>query len=164
MANLHIHSMIFFWGCSFNDLCHSWNMVGSCGLFSVPTNRPNWWQAVIAWGVIARDSIPMACDNIKLLETHYRLSLPQGVSAKDSTPMACDNMKTPERWRTSRDPCCKVPSPQSPIAMMDRHTQTNGYVKRFSQETAELQTDTHTHTHTHTGPILLPRLRRWRGR
>ena len=36
------------------------------------------------------------------------------------------NMKTPERWRTSRDPCCKVPSPQSPIAMMDRHTQTNG--------------------------------------
>ncbi len=35
-------------------------------------------------------------------------------------------MKTPERWRTSRDPCCKVPSPQSPFAMMDRHTQTNG--------------------------------------
>ncbi len=31
-------------------------------------------------------------------------------------------MKTPKRWRTSRDPCCKVPSPQSPIAVMDRHT------------------------------------------
>ena len=28
-------------------------------------------------------------------------------------------MKTPEHWRTSRDPRWKVPSPQSPFAMMD---------------------------------------------
>ena len=28
-------------------------------------------------------------------------------------------MKTPEHWRNSRDPCCKVP-----FGMMDRHTQT----------------------------------------
>ncbi len=33
-------------------------------------------------------------------------------------------MKTPERWRTSRDLCYKVPSPQSPFAIMDRHTHT----------------------------------------
>ncbi len=59
---------------------------------------------------------------------------------------SCDNlkisfqMKTPERWRTSRDPCCNVPSPQSPIAMMDRHTQTDRHTHAH----------THTHTHTHT--------------
>ncbi len=46
-------------------------------------------------------------------------------------------MKTPERWRTSRDPCYKVPSPQSPFAMMDRHTQS-------------VNRRTHTHTHTQT--------------
>ncbi len=37
-------------------------------------------------------------------------------------------MKTPESWRTSHDPCCKVPLPESPFAMMDRHTQINGSV------------------------------------
>ncbi len=35
-------------------------------------------------------------------------------------------MKTPECWHTSRDLRCKVPLPQSPFAMMDWHTQTNG--------------------------------------
>ncbi len=44
------------------------------------------------------------------------------------------HMKTPERWCTSRDPCCKVPSPQSPIHVY-RQTHTHTY--------------THTHTHTH---------------
>ncbi len=62
-------------------------------------------------------------------------------------------MKTPERWRTSRDPCCKVPSPQSPIAMMDRHTQTSGFYTSNGSAGRPLnyrQTDTHTHTRTHT--------------
>ncbi len=36
-------------------------------------------------------------------------------------------MKTPECWRTSRNPCFKVPSPQSPFAMMDRHTQMSSW-------------------------------------
>ncbi len=33
-------------------------------------------------------------------------------------------MKTPEHWRTSHDPCCKVPSPQSPFATQTE-TQTD---------------------------------------
>ena len=36
-----------------------------------------------------------------------------------------DIMKTPERWRTSRDLCCKVPSPHSPFVMM-----SHGIVQR----------------------------------
>ncbi len=82
--------------------------------------------------------------------------------------------KMPERWRTSHDQRCNVPSPQSPFAMTDRHTQTNGSdsitltayhisirshtkfrVRMSNCESTELQTDTH--EHTHTGPILLPR-------
>ncbi len=58
-----------------------------------------------------------------------------------------EKMKAPERLRTSRDPCCKVPSPQSPFAMMDRHPQQKlcSYIERFSRESAERQTDRRTH-------------------
>ncbi len=72
-------------------------------------------------------------------------------------------MKTPEHWHTSCDPCCKVPSPQSPFAMMDQHTQTIstniGSVGSTVQSWERWQTDRHTHTHSHrrTGRILLPR-------
>ena len=53
-------------------------------------------------------------------------------------------MKTPECWHTSRDQCCKVPSPHSPLPWWI-DTQTN-----YRQ--------THKHTHTHTALILLPQL------
>ncbi len=63
------------------------------------------------------------------------------------------SMKTPERWRTSCDPCCKVPSPQSLIAMMDRYTQTNGFdssVHTSNGSAGITDRQTHTHAHTHT--------------